>query len=143
MTTRVATVALIVPDYDDAIAFFRETLGFVLVSDTTLGVGKRWVVVAPAGCNGAHLLLARAEGEEQRASIGQQGGGRVFLFLETDDFWSDHRLFSARGLHFIEKPRLEPYGTVAVFQDPFGNKWDLIEPKKLADVDTPTQGEKP
>jgi len=124
---RLATVALLVPDYDAGIAFFAGRLGFRLVEDTGLGDGKRWVRLAPPG-GGAALLLARAVTEEQRAAIGRQGGGRVWLFLETDDFARDHAAFAAAGVAFEEAPRREPYGTVAVFRDPFGNRWDLIEP---------------
>ncbi len=124
---RLATVALLVPDYAAAIAFFTGALGFRLVEDTDLGAGKRWVRVAPAG-GGPELLLARAATPAQRAAIGNQGGGRVWLFLETDDFARDHAAFVAAGVAFEAPPRHEPYGTVAVFRDPFGNRWDLIGP---------------
>ncbi|MBB5753213.1 VOC family protein [Prosthecomicrobium pneumaticum] len=120
-----ATVALLVRDYDEAIAFYVGALGFTLIEDVPLGA-KRWVVVAPAG-GGARLLLARAEGPAQMARIGDQTGGRVFLFLETDDFDRDHAAFTAAGVRFIETPRREAYGTVAVFEDLYGNRWDLIE----------------
>jgi catechol 2,3-dioxygenase-like lactoylglutathione lyase family enzyme len=120
-------MALLVADYDDAIAFYVGALGFSLLEDTPLGGGKRWVRVGPA--SGTALLLARADGAEQTARIGDQTGGRVFLFLETDDFARDHALFSARGVRFLEAPRTEAYGTVAVFEDLYGNRWDLIEPK--------------
>lgn len=126
---QIATVTLVVADYDDAIAFYRDRLGFELIADTALGNGKRWVVVAPAG-GGARLLLARAEGAAQLARIGDQTGGRVGFFLETDDFARDHAAFSAAGVRFREAPRQEPYGTVAVFEDLYGNGWDLIEPKR-------------
>ncbi len=126
---QIATVTLVVADYDDAIAFYRDRLGFELIADTALGDGKRWVVVAPAG-GGARLLLARAEGAAQLARIGDQTGGRVGFFLETDDFARDHAAFSAAGVRFREAPRHEPYGTVAVFEDLYGNGWDLIEPKR-------------
>ena len=125
---RVATVALVVGDYDEAIAFYRDKLGFALVADTDLGGGKRWVVVGPAG-GGARLLLARADEERQAARVGDQTGGRVGFFLETEDFARDHAAFIERGVKFLEAPRHEPYGSVAVFEDLYGNKWDLIEPK--------------
>lgn len=130
MHQTVATVALLVAEYDEALAFFRDILGFVLLTDTELGGGKRWLVVAPRGGSGAHLLLARADGEAQRARIGDQTGGRVGFFLETDDFARDHEGFISRGVRFLEPPRHEPYGTVAVFEDLYGNKWDLIEPRR-------------
>jgi catechol 2,3-dioxygenase-like lactoylglutathione lyase family enzyme len=128
MTQSIATIALVVADYDEAIAFYRDTLGFNLVADTPLGPGKRWVLVAPAG-GGARLLLAVADGEAQRARIGDQTGGRVGFFLETDDFERDFAAYSARGVTFVEPPRHEAYGSVAVFEDLHGNKWDLIQPK--------------
>lgn len=127
---RLATIALLVPDYDAALDFFVGRLGFALVEDTDLGGGKRWVVVRPSGENGANLLLARAVDDGQRAAIGNQGGGRVWLFLETDDFARDHAAMLAAGVTFEETPRREPYGTVAVWRDPFGNRWDLIEPNR-------------
>lgn len=126
----VGAVALLVPDYDSGLAFYAGGLGFSVVEDTDLGDGKRWVVVAPpgAGDNGAKLVLAAAADAAQRARVGDQTGGRVFLFLYTDDFARDHAAFTAGGARFLEEPRHEAYGTVAVFADPFGNKWDLIEP---------------
>lgn len=124
---RLGSVALLVPDYDPAIAFFTGALGFTLDEDTALGGGKRWVRVTPPG-GGVSLVLARAAGPDQRAAIGRQGGGRVWLFLETDDFGRDHAAFRAAGVAFEGAPRREPYGTVAVFRDPFGNRWDLIGP---------------
>jgi catechol 2,3-dioxygenase-like lactoylglutathione lyase family enzyme len=124
---KLATVTLVVPDYDQAIAFYVGALGFRLIEDTPLSAEKRWVVVCPPG-GGACLLLAKAANAEQTAAIGNQAGGRVAFFLETDDFARDHAAFSAAGVHFLEPPRTEPYGTVAVFVDPFGNKWDLIGP---------------
>jgi len=123
----IATVSLLVPDYDDGIAFFVGRLGFRLVEDTDVGGGRRWVVVRPPGEGGASLLLARAATARQRAAVGDQCGGRVFLFLETDDFAREHAAMTAAGVHFEEAPRTEPYGTVAVFRDPFGNRWDLLE----------------
>jgi len=128
MNQSIAHVALVVRDYDEAIAFFVEKLEFDLIEDTPLGGGKRWVLVAPQGGGGAALLLARAATPEQASRIGNQTGGRVFLFLRTDDFWRDYNAMRARGVHFIEKPRHESFGTVAVFLDLYGNKWDLVEP---------------
>ena len=127
----IAALSLVVPDYDEAIAYYRDVLGFELIEDTDLGDGKRWVLVAPpgAGPQGCRLLLARAADDAQRAVIGKQTGGRVFLFLHTDDFERDHAAFTARGVKFLEPPRHEPYGTVAVFADPFGNRWDLLQPR--------------
>ncbi len=123
---RLQAVTLVVPDYDEGIAFFVGKLGFELVEDTPRGDGKRWVLVAPTGGE-ARLLLAEGRGEHQRAAIGNQTGGRVGFFLETDDFARDHAAFLARGVEFTETPRREAYGTVAVFRDDFGNLWDLIE----------------
>jgi len=125
---RIATVALVVRDYDEAIAFYRDRLGFELVADTPLGPGKRWVLVAPPG-SGARLLLAQAGDDEERSRIGNQTGGRVGFFLETEDFAADYARFTANGVKFLEAPRHEPYGSVAVFEDLYGNKWDLIQPK--------------
>ena len=122
-----ATVSLLVHDYDTAIAFFTQALRFSLVEDRTQGPDKRWVVVAPPGGQGAALLLARAATPQQQALVGGQGAGRVWLFLHTDDFWADHQHMLAQGVQFLETPREEPYGTVAVFQDLCGNKWDLIQ----------------
>lgn len=133
MTRAVATVALVVPDYDAAIDFYVGKLGFDLLEDVEQGT-KRWVRVAPPGGRGAALLLARAEGGVQAAAIGNQSGGRVFLFLETDDFARDHAAMQAAGVIFEEAPRTEPYGRVAVWRDPFGNRWDLIERPATADV---------
>ncbi|MBB6469267.1 catechol 2,3-dioxygenase-like lactoylglutathione lyase family enzyme [Aminobacter lissarensis] len=127
---RVATVSVVVADYDQAIAWYVEKLGFALTEDVDLGGGKRWVTVEPGGGKGARLLLARADGEKQTAAIGNQTGGRVFLFLETDDFARDHALMLANGVEFREAPRNEAYGTVAVFADIHGNLWDLLEPKR-------------
>lgn len=129
MTQAVATVAVVVREYDEAIGFYRDRLGFELVADMPLGEGKRWVVVAPAGGRGARLLLAKADGEAQVARVGDQTGGRVAFFLETDDFERDYAAYAAKGVRFLEAPRHEPYGSVAVFEDLYGNKWDLIEPK--------------
>jgi catechol 2,3-dioxygenase-like lactoylglutathione lyase family enzyme len=116
----------LVRDYDEAIAFFVERLGFELRSDDALADAKRWVVVAPVRGEFG-LLLAKAADDEQRAAVGRQGGGRVFLFLETDDFARDHAVYLSRGVHFVEQPRHEAYGSVAVFEDLYGNRWDLIQ----------------
>jgi catechol 2,3-dioxygenase-like lactoylglutathione lyase family enzyme len=128
MKQAIATISLVVADYDAAIAFYCGKLGFALVADIDLGGGKRWVTVAPAG-GGAKLLLAKADGAEQARHVGNQTGGRVGFFLETDDFARDHAAFSERGVRFLEAPRHEAYGSVAVFEDLYGNKWDLIQPK--------------
>ena len=119
-------ITLVVPDYDTAIAFYRDRMGFELVEDTDLGQGKRWVVVRP-GATGADILLARAVSDPQIGSIGNQTGGRVAFFLESDDFAADHARLTAAGVTFLEAPRHESYGSVVVFEDPFGNKWDLIQ----------------
>ncbi|MBN9362979.1 MULTISPECIES: VOC family protein [unclassified Devosia] len=128
MSQSIATIALVVADYDDAISFYVDKLGFALLSDLDMGGGKRWVTVAPAG-GGARLLLAKADGAEQSAHIGNQTGGRVGFFLETDDFARDHANYLQRGVKFLEPPRHEAYGSVAVFEDLYGNKWDLLEPR--------------
>jgi catechol 2,3-dioxygenase-like lactoylglutathione lyase family enzyme len=128
MSNRIATVTLVVRNYDEAIAFYCSKLGFDLVADTALGGGKRWVLVAPSG-GGARLLLAEADGDQQAARIGDQTGGRVGFFLETDNFARDHAAFTKAGVRFLEAPRHEVYGSVAVFEDLYGNTWDLIEPK--------------
>jgi catechol 2,3-dioxygenase-like lactoylglutathione lyase family enzyme len=130
MTRSIATVSLLVADYDQAIAFYCDRVGFNLVADTDLGGGKRWVVVAPPGQAGAQLLLAKADGAAQQAAIGNQGGGRVMFFLNTSDFKRDHAAMVEQGVTFIEAPRHESYGSVAVFEDLYGNKWDLIEPRR-------------
>lgn len=132
MSGHLAAVTLVVPDYDQAIAFYAGALGFDLVEDSDLGDGKRWVLVAPPGGQ-TRLLLAQAASPGQRARIGDQTGGRVAFFLATDDFARDHAAMLASGVRFLEAPRREPYGTVAVFQDPWGNRWDLIEPAPTAD----------
>ena len=126
MTARISAVALVVPDYDAGIAFYVGKLGFRLVEDIDQG-RKRWVTVEPSG-GGTRLVLAQAEGPVQTAAIGNQAGGRVFLFLSTDDFTRDHTAMLDAGVQFEEEPRHEPYGSVAVWRDPFGNRWDLIGP---------------
>lgn len=123
----IAHVALLVRDYDEAIAYFTTRLRFELIEDTPLGDGKRWVLVAPSRAGGTALLLARAVTPEQESRIGNQTGGRVFMFLHTDDFERDHREMKARGVEFVEEPRRETYGTVVVFKDLYGNKWDMIQ----------------
>ena len=128
MARRLAGVAFLAPEYDSAIAWFCRALGFELIEDSDLGAGKRWVVVAPDRHAGARFVIAKAADARQLAAVGEAAGGRVAYFLETDDFTRDHEAFTKRGVEFLEAPRREPYGTVAVFADPFGNKWDLIEP---------------
>jgi len=127
MMQHLALVTVVVPDYDTAIAFYCGVMGFNLVANDELGGGKRWVVVAPPGARETRLLLARAATEEQGAAVGNQTGGRVFLFLHTDDFLRDHARLSRAGVLFEEAPREESYGKVVVFRDPFGNRWDLLQ----------------
>ncbi len=126
MAQHISQFAVTVREYDEAIAFYTTKLGFELAEDTDLGGGKRWVRVRPAGSTGAGILLARAVGDRQLASVGNQTGGRVFVFVETDDFWRDYRALSARGVSFVRPPTEEAYGTVAVFEDLYGNKFDLV-----------------
>ncbi len=128
MSQRLAHIALVVSDYDEAIAFYTGKLGFTLIEDTRLSETKRWVVVKPQGEGNCTLLLARAVGEEQKSRIGNQTGGRVFLFLHTDDFWRDYNTLLEKQVHFVRPPVKEAYGTVAVFEDLYGNLWDLIGP---------------
>ena len=127
MKQHLAQIAIIVKDYDEAIAFYTGKLGFVLRTDDQLNETKRWVIVAPPGANESGLLLARAANEQQAAAIGNQSGGRVFLFLHTDDFWSDYERYKSQDIRFVREPSKEAYGTVAVFEDLYGNLWDLIE----------------
>ena len=129
MSRRIALVTLVVADYDEAIAWYTGKLGFALLEDIDQG-RKRWVVVGPSDGGAAALLLARASDAEQRSRIGNQAGGRVSFFLNTDDFWRDHAAMTERGVEFLEAPREEPYATVAVFRDLYGNTWDLLEPKQ-------------
>ena len=124
---RIGYVALVVRDYDEAIAYYTSVLDFVLIEDTPLTDSKRWVLVAPSPASETRLLLARAAGAEQESRIGAQTGGRVFLFLHTDDFWRDYETFLGRGVRFVRPPTRESYGTVAVFKDLYGNLWDLLE----------------
>ena len=126
----IAHVAFLVRDYDEAIGWFTTALGFHLLQDEVLSPTKRWVLVGPAGGAGTSLLLARAATPEQLAAVGRQGGGRVFLFLHTDDFRRDHDAFRAKGVAFVEGSREEEYGTVAVFEDLYGNRWDLVQPRR-------------
>ena len=130
MPQKIAAVSVIVGDYDEAIAYYSSVLGFRLVEDVALGGGKRWVLVAPPGSRETRLLLAKAATPEQAARVGNQTGGRVFLFLHTDDFRRDYRLLKERGVAFREEPRDEPYGTVVVFEDLYGNRWDLVQRKQ-------------
>ena len=123
---KLAHVALVVRDYDEAIDYYTRVLGFTLIEDTPLGGGKRWVIVSPGG-DGASLLLAKASNDTQSSRVGNQTGGRVFLFLHTDDFARDHAAMTAHGVTFVDGPRKETYGTVGVFEDVYGNRWDLIE----------------
>ncbi|MDQ2046101.1 VOC family protein [Pseudoalteromonas sp. 20-92] len=133
----ISSIALVVKDYDDAIEFYTQKLNFELVEDTNLGDGKRWVLISPpnssgansntASSKGANLLLAKATTPEQMIAIGNQTGGRVFLFLHTNDFWRDYNLMLSKGVTFNEEPRVEPYGTVVVFEDLYGTKWDLLQ----------------
>jgi catechol 2,3-dioxygenase-like lactoylglutathione lyase family enzyme len=128
MKHSIVHVALVVRDYDEAIAFYTGILGFTLVEDTYQPEqDKRWVVVAPAGSSGTTLLLARASTPEQERFIGNQAGGRVFLFLRTDDFWRDYNRLTAAGVRFVRPPAEQPYGTVAVFEDLYGTRWDLVQ----------------
>ena len=131
MKQSIGQISIVVREYDEAIAFYVGTLGFTLIEDTYIASqDKRWVIVAPAGSTESRLLLARASNDEQASRIGNQTGGRVFLFLFTDDFWRDFRNYQGKGVAFIREPKEEPYGTVAVFQDLYGNQWDLLEPSE-------------
>jgi uncharacterized glyoxalase superfamily protein PhnB len=130
MKQHIARIALVVKDYDEAIAFYSQKLGFTILEDTQLSESKRWVVMAPHGSAECALLLAKASDDEQQTRIGNQTGGRVFLFLYTDDFQRDYQNLIDKNVMIIRKPIVEPYGTVAVFADLYGNLWDLIEPTK-------------
>ena len=143
MAQTLGYVALVVRDYDEALAYFTQSLGFVVIEDSIAkdrsGNEKRWVLVRPPDSRGTSLLLARASTPEEASRIGNQTGGRVFLFLHTDDFWRDYSEMQKRGVKFKEAPRQETYGTVAVFEDLYGNKWDLLEP--AASIDRPTNSD--
>jgi catechol 2,3-dioxygenase-like lactoylglutathione lyase family enzyme len=128
MKQKLMHIALVVADYDEAIRFYTEKLNFELIEDIVLSDEKRWVLVAPKGSDGCCLLLAKGVGDEQKSRIGNQTGGRVFLFLLTDDFRRDYKAYKANGVRFVRPPKEESYGTVAVFEDLYGNLWDLIEP---------------
>lgn len=128
MNRRIVQIALVVHDYDEAIRFYTEKLNFHLVEDTRLSETKRWVRISPGGASDFCLLLAQAANEEQKSRVGNQTGGRVFLFMHTDDFWRDYHGMKEKGVSFIREPSVEEYGTVAVFEDLYGNLWDLIEP---------------
>jgi len=124
---RISNIALVVENYDDAIEFYTTKLNFQLIEDSDLGAGKRWVQIAPPNSNGTNLLLAQASNDQQKKSIGNQAGGRVFLFLQTNDFWRDYEHMKTQGVEFTEEPRVEEYGTVVVFKDLYGTKWDLLQ----------------
>ena len=127
MKQSIVHIALVVDDYDEAIKFYTEKLNFTLIEDTPQSETKRWVLIAPKGSEGCSLLLAKGVGEEQRSRVGNQTGGRVFLFLKTDDFWRDYQKMQSQGIKFVREPKDEEYGTVAVFEDLYGNRWDLVE----------------
>jgi catechol 2,3-dioxygenase-like lactoylglutathione lyase family enzyme len=130
MQQHIAHISIVVKEYDEAINFYTHQLGFELVEDTVLSDTKRWVLVAPKGSAGCRLLLAKAANEVQQSRIGNQTGGRVFLFLHTDDFWRDYNNYTAKGVNFVRPPSKEAYGTVAVFEDLYGNLWDMIGPER-------------
>jgi catechol 2,3-dioxygenase-like lactoylglutathione lyase family enzyme len=129
MKQSVGCVTFLVREYDEAVSFFAGKLRFRVVEDTAMGEGRRWVVLSPRGSGESRLLLAKAKNPEELAAVGRQAGGRVFLFLHTDDFARDYEEMKKRGVKFAEEPRNEPYGTVAVFEDLYGNKWDLLMPR--------------
>jgi len=129
MKKTIGAISLVVRDYDEAISFYTQKLRFKLMEDTDMGAGKRWVTVSASGSSETRLLLAKAVTPEQESRIGNQTGGRVFLFLHTDDFWRDHEEMKSNGVRFLEEPREETYATVVVFEDLYGNKWDLLESK--------------
>lgn len=129
MNRRIASFALLVPDYDEAISYYVDCLGFHVVEDISLSPSKRWVLMSPNRDSHCNILLAKADSKEQKKAIGNQAGGRVFLFLHTEDFDRDFDLFTNKGVTFLEEPRDEVYGKVVVFEDKFGNKWDLMQPK--------------
>jgi catechol 2,3-dioxygenase-like lactoylglutathione lyase family enzyme len=131
LSQHLARIALLVRDYDEAIAYYCGVLGFRLLEDASLGASKRWVVVSPPGATETAFILARAATPEQESAVGRQGGGRVFLFLHTDDFARDYAACLSRGVTFIEAPRDEVYGRVVVFEDVYGNRWDLVQPRDM------------
>ena len=141
MPQTIAHITLVVRDYDEAIAFFTETLSFDLIEDSPAqdrqGRHKRWVLVAPRGSRATQILLAKASNGEEASRIGNQTGGRVFLFLHTDDFWRDYNAMREKGVKFIREPKQEKYGTVAVFEDLYGNQWDLLQPRRNKDRPKP------
>lgn len=124
---RIANIALVVENYDDALEFYTQKLNFQLIEDTDLGGGKRWVQISPPNANGTNILLAKASTDQQSQAVGNQAGGRVFLFLQTNDFWRDYEHMKSQGVEFTEQPRTEAYGTVVVFKDLYGTKWDLLQ----------------
>ena len=134
MNQFIGHIAIVVADYDEAIEFYTKKLDFQLIEDTPLEEGKRWVVVSPPGANECTLLLAKARGEAQESAVGNQSGGRVFLFLFTDDFDRDYEKMVRRGIQFVRPPKVEPYGKVAVFADLYGNLWDIIEPSETNSI---------
>jgi catechol 2,3-dioxygenase-like lactoylglutathione lyase family enzyme len=137
MSQQIAHIALVVDDYDEAISFYIQKLNFTLVEDTVLSETKRWVLVAPKDSTGCSLLLAKASDEEQSRRVGNQTGGRVFLFLHTENFWKDYKNMLKAGVSFVKNPVVEPYGTVAVFKDMYGNLWDLVGPGNQNTEDNP------
>lgn len=132
MKQQIAHVAIVVNDYDEAINFYKDKLHFTVIEDTMLTETKRWVIIAPRGSTGCNLLLAKASGDEQKSRVGNQTGGRVFMFLHTDEFWNDYADMLENKINFIRLPSEEPYGTVAVFEDLYGNLWDLVQPSKIS-----------
>jgi len=131
MKQAIVQVSLVVHDYDEAIEFYTKKLNFILIEDTELTETKRWILVSPPGSTGCRLLLAKAANAEQQSRVGNQTGGRVFLFLHTDNFWRDYEAMKKKGVTIVREPSEEPYGTVAVFSDLYGNLWDLIQPKNV------------
>lgn len=137
MRQSIGCVSVLVRDYDEAIGYYTRVLGLRLVQDEVVAAGKRWVLVAPVGASECRLLLAKAKNEDEQSAIGRQAGGRVFLFLETDDFWRDYHMFTERGVRFAESPREEAYGMVAVFEDLYGNRWDLLQKRRAPSSPSP------
>ncbi len=127
----IASISILVREYDEALHYYTKVLGFELIEDTALAAGKRWLLIAPPGSGETRFLLVRAEEPRETAQIGNQCGGRVWLILATEDFETDYRIYQSRGVHFCEPPRQEAYGTVAIFEDLYGNRWDLFQPKTL------------